>query len=191
MKILIVDDTKKHLESAKNQLVGHELFFASSFEEAQIILMENGGKTQFNPRSTFDAVITDLLMPPCYTGIAPEIINKFKDELPYGLILAITAVFKRVPLVAVLTDIDRHYNPIAYAGSSLQSVPSGMTGLPSTFMFCNFMTYESDLPEKDYSTTLERLMTENSNYLEMTGNEALKTWFEAQTIRRERNNANF
>jgi hypothetical protein len=57
-------------------------------------------------------------------------------------------------------------------------------------MVCGFTTGMREEMVKDYTTTLERLTTENSEYLKMTGGMILKTWREAQSIRRERNKNN-
>jgi CheY-like chemotaxis protein len=97
LSILVIDDTPKHIVSAKSGLAGHKLTVATGYEEAMEIL----GKEKF------DVVLTDLQMPMSSRTLGPDAF-KLGQLVPYGIMLMIEASHKGVKHVAVVTDLNHH-----------------------------------------------------------------------------------
>ena len=102
-RILVIDDTPKHIASAKKVLAGHRLTTATSYEEAMEVL--NNEK--------FDVVLTDLHLPMSSKTMG----NKFKlgELVPYGILLMLEASRQGAKLVAVVTDLSHHDDPFSAA----------------------------------------------------------------------------
>ena len=173
----------------------HELVFATTFEEAEKTLIDDP-KTgwvrgrKLNPSSSFDAVITDLFMPASTENRGHNFDpNRYNVEVPYGMVFALTAIMKRVPYVAILTDRNHHNDPLMHALDPLMQCPPGMTGLVSSFRISEYLTANPDGSRdhvKDYAKTLNSLIVVDSDYLGMTGGLKYKTWTEADQIRTDR-----
>ena len=98
MKILVIDDSRGNLESAKLTLANHELTLCQTVIEAYKQLKDN----------TFDAVLTDLHMPLGeFNGLMTPGSHKSDGTLPVGLVFAIKAANKGIPAV-ICTDSDHH-----------------------------------------------------------------------------------
>ena len=102
MKILLVEDDPRHIESAVKQFVGHELHVATSFSELPYI----GG---------FDVIFTDMYIP---IGQYPEgysisRLTKPADLFPIGLVVAIEALKKGI-LCFLLTDSNGHEDAMGF-----------------------------------------------------------------------------
>lgn len=125
MKILVIDDKQKNLEDAKIQLADHEVTTLSSINEIRDCYDddETGGfKGLKNYFKQFDVILTDLFMPAIQYGARPGIY----EEVPYGVIVTMLALRFEIP-VAIVTDIDHHRNPFAYASDLLRSCIMGST----------------------------------------------------------------
>ena len=102
MKILVIDDSSNHQESAKTQLSNHETIVVGSYDDGLELLQNKNG---------FDVVLVDLLMPGSRKGqndIGKEIA---KQELPVGIFLALLAAKNGAKHVAVFTDSNHHSHP--------------------------------------------------------------------------------
>lgn len=103
LRILVIDDTTKHIASAKKGLAGHRLTTATGYEEAMELL----GKEKF------DVVLTDLHLPMSSKTMG----DKFKlgELVPYGILLMIEAARQGAKKVAVVTDLSHHDDPFSAA----------------------------------------------------------------------------
>lgn len=88
MKILVIDDSQKHQDSATETLSTHDLTIAPSYNEGCELIREGG----------WDAVLCDLLMP------------VDKCETAVGWSLALLAVQNGAKSVVVVTDENHHQN---------------------------------------------------------------------------------
>ena len=124
MKILVVDDTKLHLDAAKEQLSGiHELTLASGFSEARKLIW--GEKVYREVESyDFDVILTDYLMPSEKDGLGPNGGNFNGQLMPYGLTLALIALSTslNVKVAIVSAGIDHHSHPMVWAADPLSGV---------------------------------------------------------------------
>jgi hypothetical protein len=104
MRVLVLDDTEKHRQSAEILLADHDLTIVKSYFDAELELRGD----------VYDAFLGDLNVsapthiltdPDAYAGV----------EMPIGNMLAFVALKFGVKLVAILTDKNRHAHP--YAGT--------------------------------------------------------------------------
>ena len=133
MRILLIEDTELNVKAAQKQLVDHELTICRSFREAEQILAgdKNGCWYKEDAEFPFDVVLTDLFLPPSPIGTfslvqhneneedvivrdLPETIEKFGEEIPYGVVIALAAMRRGVP-VAIATDGSHHSHPMGWA----------------------------------------------------------------------------
>lgn len=123
MKILVVDDTQYQRDAAVEQFNGeHELTVCSTFEEARTLLWpDNPRRNKNEPLPTFDALLTDYLMPAESSGLSANF-EKFKGILmPYGILLAHIALNTSATIkVGILSGGDNHHShPMVWAADSL------------------------------------------------------------------------
>jgi CheY-like chemotaxis protein len=107
MKILVVDDSQKHLAAAREQLVNeHELITLDAYEPAVELL---------KPGTDIEVLLSDLLMPaePCTLG--REGLKFLGHAIPIGLVLMLRAARASVKHVAVITDANHHNHPMSAA----------------------------------------------------------------------------
>jgi CheY-like chemotaxis protein len=133
MKILVIDDNQKNLETAVDQLgKEHELVTVSSYEEAEGYLASNlshvyacdrwdnvkWDKDNKAIKQSFDVILTDLFMPANKRGISSN--YNGADEIPYGLVIAMTARRLGIP-VAIVTNANHHSHPLLWAMDMLRT----------------------------------------------------------------------
>jgi len=115
MKILVIDDNEVNLSAAKAQLVDHELVVASSYDEAQKLVVSWARTGSIDDRShgrhDFDVVLVDLLMPASAQVQNLEGRQYVGQEMPIGIFLALLAARNGARYVAVHTDSDHHSHP--------------------------------------------------------------------------------
>lgn len=127
-KVLIVDDTQMHIEAAKKQFAGngeYGIMMASSFEEA----------SQLIGKEHFDIAMTDVMMPAPKDGLGREEAKKYSGEsMPMGLLVALLALSNDVEKVFLVSDMNHHAHPVAWAldafpiwGENKVTVSSKMT----------------------------------------------------------------
>lgn len=111
MKILVIDDSEKNQKSAEETLIGHELTIAKSFGEAMKALSD----------STFDAVLTDMMMPmDRHKAIGDDRLFKPEEQVAYGFVIALKAVSCGAKFVAMATDLNHHNDALS---ASLDEIP--------------------------------------------------------------------
>jgi len=133
MKILVIDDTQKHLDSAVKTLEGHDVTLCASYDEALQLLepqydedirdskceqykSEGLGWSAASKKAKkdaqincWDAVLCDLLMP---AGNDAQREKKvLGQEMPVGWSLALVAVMRGAKYVAVASDVNHHDHP--------------------------------------------------------------------------------
>jgi CheY-like chemotaxis protein len=130
MKILVIEDNQLHIDAAKSQLAEHDVTICNNFREAEKILAgaNIGCWYKEDAQFPFDAVLTDLFLPPSPVGtlctgydeekVDPadiaKAIEEFGNEIPYGLVIALASMRRGVP-VAIVSDKSHHGHPINWA----------------------------------------------------------------------------
>lgn len=104
LSILVIDDTPKHITSAREGLAGHRLTTVTGYQEAMDILEKH----------KFDVVLTDLHLPMSSRTLGPEAF-KLGELVPYGILLMIEAARQGAKFVAVVTDLNHHADPFSAA----------------------------------------------------------------------------
>jgi len=148
MKILVIDDSRVHQQSARQTLQGHDLTVVDTYDEAYKLIqprIETNRKGQVIPKkeevaTPFDVVLTDLLMP---TGSRIQKSKKgnwladpgefLGPEMPVGFALALNAVLHGAKYVAVVSDGDHHLDPAMAMLDRLGAYKSGVTRTPVRF----------------------------------------------------------
>jgi CheY-like chemotaxis protein len=158
MRVLVIDDCSLNRELAQEQLRGHELVFASSYDEGQAALLPAIDQKKLEQRMSvlmsaagfpgstedyrrtdrwdgywtarqaardqaiseltvhpcFDAVLTDLMMPPSEQALAKP--HKFTgQEMPLGTFFVLLALRAGVRKVGLVTDTNHHDHPASAA----------------------------------------------------------------------------
>lgn len=116
LSILVIDDTPKHIASAKSGLAGHKLVVATGYKEAMNIL----GKDKF------DVVLTDLHLPMSSETLGDAF--KLGELVPYGILLMIEASRNGAKFVAVVTDLNHHADPFSAAFDHYSRFPVKIEG---------------------------------------------------------------
>lgn len=133
MKILVIDDTKKHLDAALQTLVGHDVTICSSHDKASELLYRKtdydlyhrlydeykaagdpDARTKARAESMlpyWDVVLCDLLMPAGSNAQGGVGLQYVGQEMPVGWSLALTAAQSGAKFVAVVTDMNHHHHP--------------------------------------------------------------------------------
>lgn len=115
MKILVIDDSQKNLDSAVQTLAGHDVTLCSAFEDAVELLN----------KEQFEVVLTDLMMPAItrknITGKKRDFLNK---EMITGWSLALVAAMNGTKYVVVASMANHHVHP----GSAILDNFSGCSG---------------------------------------------------------------
>ncbi|MEI8337552.1 MAG: hypothetical protein WCF92_00200 [bacterium] len=139
-RILVIDDTPKHIASAKICLAGHNLITVTSYEEAMEVL--NNEK--------FDVVLTDLHLPMSSKTMG----SKFKlgELVPYGILLMLEASRQGAKLVAVVTDLSHHDDPFSAAFDHYSRFPISIEGAKVRMLHARI----SD-DGKDWADALQRI----------------------------------
>ena len=106
LDILVVEDTEKHQDSARNQFKDYTLTIAKNYEEGK----------KFLENSSYNVVLTDLMMPKGgRETMGPEGMKYIFDLLPFGFPLAFLAAKRKVPNIGIVTDVNHHDHPISAA----------------------------------------------------------------------------
>lgn len=152
MKILVIDDTQKHLDSALLTLEGHDITLCSSYDEAigwleikydnEVIMgkceqyklegMEHynaycKAKEEIGPLPYWDAVLCDLFMPAGRDALGGGGWNYIGQEMAVGWSLALVAARRGAKYAGVLTATDHHNHP---ASAMLDRIDQGPSSEP-------------------------------------------------------------
>ena len=103
MKILLVDDSRKHREAGATDLtaLGHEVVVLGNYADVAKVVREQ----------QFDVALLDLLMPSEPMMLGGEGLSHLGEPFAVGYPLAVYLAVKGVPLVAVATDANHHNHP--------------------------------------------------------------------------------
>ena len=145
-KILVIDDTVRHQESAKRLLAGHHLTVASDYEEAMKLMA----------KGEFEVVLSDLYMPMSQTASLGTSAYKPWELVPYGLLLSIEAAKCGAKFVAVATDLNHHADPIAAAFDHFSRQSFSVEGAKVAFMHAPMIQLDGELV-KDWQAVLLQL----------------------------------
>ncbi|PCI29332.1 hypothetical protein COB55_02430 [Candidatus Wolfebacteria bacterium] len=104
LSILVIEDTPKHIDSARSGLADHKLTFATGYQAAMSILESE----------KFDVVLTDLKLPMSSRTLSDQAF-KIGELVPYGLLLMIEAAKQGTEFVGVVTDLGHHDDPFSAA----------------------------------------------------------------------------
>lgn len=125
MRILVVDDTQRHLDAAMQQLSGPDTevvtlrTYSEAFKRLASTRWDTEKKGYVPNEEKFDVVLTDLLMP-AERGIAQDARYAGLD-FPVGLMLMVRAVQAGVTLIAVVSARNHHMHPAADAMDFISS----------------------------------------------------------------------
>lgn len=131
MRILVIDDTKKHLDAALQTLVDHDVTICSTYDDALELLEEcydreaekryiSEGMSEWNARQKaskenklpyWDVVLCDLLMPAGNDAQGSKGQQFVGQEMPVGWSLALVAATRGAKYVAVASDTNHHDHP--------------------------------------------------------------------------------
>ncbi len=144
LRILVVDDTPKHIVSARTGLANHNLTTVTGYEQAMSVL-EN---------ERFDVVLTDLHMPMSSKTLGTDAFY-LGGLVPYGILLMVEAARCGAKFVAVVTDLNHHSDPFSAAFDHYSRFPVTIDGAKVVMMHAPMCD-----GAKDWATALERLMKE-------------------------------
>lgn len=115
MKILVIDDSPVHQQSARQTLEGHDITIVEGYDEALKSLGCYFLGSQ-NRKQEFDVVLTDLMMPAGMGGFGGDGKQYIGQEMPMGFLLVLMAVLHSgAKYLAVVTDTNRHAHPASRA----------------------------------------------------------------------------
>lgn len=103
MRILLVDDSRKHREAGVVNLtaLGHEVVALRDYAEVRKVV----------ERETFGAALLDLLMPTEGMTLGSEGLEHLGEPFAVGYPLAVYLAAQGIPFVAVATDTNHHNHP--------------------------------------------------------------------------------
>ncbi len=110
LDILVVEDTEKNQDSAREQFRDHTITIAKNYEEGKKCLETASIQRRYH------ILLTDLMMPKGGSEtMGSEGMKYIFDLLPFGFPLAFHAAKIRIPYIAIVTDINHHNHPISAA----------------------------------------------------------------------------
>lgn len=142
LRILVIDDTPKHIASAKLGLAGHHLTTVMGYEDAMEILA----------REKFDAVLTDLHLPMSSKTLGDRF--KLGELVNYGMLLMVEAARQGAKFVAIVTDLNHHDDPFSAAFDHFSQFPVQIENAKVLMMHAPM----NGDGAKDWAKALERLM---------------------------------
>lgn len=142
LRVLVIDDTPKHIVSAESGLAEHRLTTATGYEQAMQIL----------GNEKFDVVLTDLEMPMSSNQLASHVF-KLGELVPYGVLIAIEAAHRGAKFVAVVTDGGHHHGPFQAAIDYFRTFPVKIEKAKMVMMHAPMKD-----GAKDWATALDILM---------------------------------
>lgn len=127
MKILVIDDTVAHQQSARQTLKGHDLTVVGGHDEALEVL------STYTTKPYWDAVLSDLLMPAGRNAQGGPGMQYIGQEMPIGWSLAIQAAILGAKFVAVATDMNHHHHPASAMLDGLDRAVFQLAGARALF----------------------------------------------------------
>lgn len=146
MKILLLDDTRKHRQAGSEQLsaLGHEIVLFSSYVEACRAAEEN----------KFDIALIDLLMPAESMTLGGDGMNYFGQPLDVGYSLAMKLAMDGIKLIGVVTDMNHHHHPASAIMDWFLGKTLDVCGSKVRFMQAHLV----DGGAKDWAVALNNLL---------------------------------
>jgi CheY-like chemotaxis protein len=192
MKILVIDDTQRHLAAAQQTLAGHYLTVCNTHDEAIEMLQQAYDETKRqslleNYKAAgmdhskawdrareesrlpyWDAVLCDLLMPAGRAAQGGEGLKFVGQEMPVGWSLALTAARKGARFVAVVTDMNHHHHPASamldYLNGHLFTVDNARMLLTNHVNLVGLISTDTGACSKCQGTGhLDNVMSKNHN----------------------------
>lgn len=147
MKILLVDDTKKHRKAGVDQLtaLGHEVIALSGYEDA-VNKVKSGEK--------FDVALLDLLMPTEGMTLGGDGLQFLGQPIDIGFSLAMKLALEGINNIAVVTDMNHHLHPASAIMDWFLGKKLTICGSNVRFMHARLM--EGDV--KNWASALESLL---------------------------------
>ncbi len=104
-RVLVIDDTPANIRSAEETVpFEYGLVTATGYDEAMDLLS----------KEKFDIVLTDLHMPMSSRCLGPKAF-RLGELVPYGLLIVMESLARRVEEIAVVTDLGHHDDPFSAA----------------------------------------------------------------------------
>lgn len=150
MKILVIDDTQKHLDAAIQTLIGHDVTICNNYDEAVDLVRDDG----------WDAILCDLLMPAGERSQGERGEKFIGQEMPVGWALALMAAHMHhgAKYIAVFSDINHHDHPASAMLDYMQK-PFEINGKRVVFTNnTNFMDPGPNGGTKNWGKVLEKLL---------------------------------
>lgn len=200
LKILVVEDNPTNIEAAKVALRDHDVTIVTGYDQARTELkleqfrdrcdaqMVLDGKSKWKidedcrqraretlaePFDLFDVVLTDCMIPKggskCMNAEGMRLVEK-QGPMPYGPILALTALEVGVRYVGVITSGNHHTDPFVFAFDSMGDFKLGEAKVVCTNnadVWIDSKTFEklphdtekpAKIAGKDWSAVLEWLL---------------------------------
>jgi CheY-like chemotaxis protein len=147
MKLLLVDDTKKHRKAGVEQLTaaGHEVVALSSYEDA--VRKAHDGEH-------FDVALLDLLMPAEGMMLGGEGLQFLGQSIDVGFSLAMKLAMEGIKNVAVVTDMNHHSHPASAIMDWFLGKKLDICGSKVRFLHARL----TDEGVKDWSAALKELL---------------------------------
>jgi hypothetical protein len=151
LEIMVVEDNPLHQRTiADLQEEGHTVTLAEDFVSAVGLLGISSSGERKNDRRSFDALLTDLMIPYGngfeFVGLSME----YRDtkEHPLGFPLLLAGMRLGIPYIGLYTDRNRHQGPEAASLSLFRSdFPSNEHSMPERMRFSGaFSTYTIEKP---------------------------------------------
>ena len=105
-RVLVIDDSQVHCQTAKRQLASNYLLtVVTTYRQALDAL-----------KQVPDVVLTDLMLPASDETLGPDAIAAYAgQEMPLGFVIALLAAKAGCARVGVVTDLNHHAHPMSAA----------------------------------------------------------------------------
>ncbi len=120
-RILVIEDSSIHQQSARQTLQGHNVAIVGSYDEAYEYLNPVWGNNGWESPYQFDVVLCDLLMPTSKRAMGNKGLALAGQEMPVGFALALMAARSGAKYVAVLSATNHHDHPASAWMDSFES----------------------------------------------------------------------
>lgn len=149
MKILLVDDSRKHRDAGVTDLtaLGHEVVTLKNYADVRDVVREQ----------KFDAALIDLLMPSEPMTLGGEGLEHLGEPFAVGYPLAVYLATKDIRYVAVATDTNHHNHPASAIMDWLSGESISINGCSVTLMHSPMKTV-GEKQVKDWPSVLKRVI---------------------------------
>ena len=149
MKILLVDDSKKHRAAGLTDLtaLGHEVIVLRDYSDVQMVVRQEH----------FDAALLDLLMPAEGMMLGGEGLSHLGQPLAVGYPLAVLLAAEGIRYVAVATDASHHDHPASALMDWMSGTEFNVNGNRVRFMHAPMKQIDGAWV-KDWPEVLKRLL---------------------------------